>query len=71
MPARAPAKGRLPPKQRILGSDAFAAVAAIEGLKLGSASKKRLKALQQDTSLTPAQRRAAIRRAYRSLVKKA
>lgn len=71
MKANATVKKRLPAKRRVLGSGAFAAIAAIEGLKLGSASKKRLKALQQDTSLTQAQRRAAIRRAYRSLATEA
>jgi hypothetical protein len=46
-----------------LGDKTFAAITAVEGLKLGSASKKRLSALKEK-KLTPAQKRAEVLRAY-------
>lgn len=52
-------------KPRIIGSKAFAAITAVEGLKLAKASRERLKALQDDDTLTPAQRRAEVLKAYR------
>ena len=48
---------------RILGDKTFAAITAVEGLKLGSTSKKRLSALKEK-KLTPAQKRAEVLRAY-------
>lgn len=48
---------------RVLGAKVFAAIAAVEGLHLNAASKKRLAALRA-SSLTPDERRAAIMRAY-------
>jgi hypothetical protein len=48
---------------RILGDKTFAAISAVEGLKLGRASKARLSALSK-TKLTPAQKRAEVLRAY-------
>lgn len=52
-------------KRSIIGSRAFAAITAVEGLKLAKASRERLKALQDDETLTPAQRRAEVLKAYR------
>jgi hypothetical protein len=52
---------------RILGVRALAAINAVEGLKLGAASKKRLQALQNDPTLTPDQRRAEVLKAYAAL----
>ena len=48
---------------RVLGAKVFAAIAAVEGLHLNAASKKRLAALRA-SSLTPDERRAEILRAY-------
>ena len=48
---------------RVLGGKAYAAIAAVEGLRLGPASKKRLATLKAG-DLTPDQRRAAVLRAY-------
>ncbi|OAF07591.1 hypothetical protein [Bradyrhizobium neotropicale] len=48
---------------RILGDRTFAAISAVEGLKLGKASKERLSALNK-SKLTPAQKRAEVLRAY-------
>jgi hypothetical protein len=52
---------------KILGTRALAAISAVEGLKLGAASKKRLQSLQNDPTLTPDQRRAAVLKAYAGL----
>lgn len=50
---------------RVLGAKKYAAMAAIEGLHLGTTSKKRLaKLLASD--LPPDQRRAEVLRAYSS-----
>jgi hypothetical protein len=57
-------------KTPVLGSRAFAAISAVEGLKLDKASKERLKALQSNEKLTPAQRRAEVIRAYSKLAHK-
>ena len=54
-------------KGTVLGARAFAAISAVEGLKLGAASRKRLQALQDDPKLTPDQRRAEVRKAYAGL----
>lgn len=48
---------------RVLGDKTFAAISAVEGLKLGKASKERLSALREK-QLTPAQKRAEVLRAY-------
>ena len=48
---------------RILGDKTFAAISAVEGLKLGKASRERLSALNK-SKLTPAQKRAEVLRAY-------
>lgn len=48
---------------RVLGDKTFAAISAVEGLKLGKASRARLSALSK-TTLTPAQKRAEVLRAY-------
>ena len=53
------------PANRILGDKAYAAIAAVEGLYLSEASKKRLAALRA-SGLTPDEPRAAVLRAYGS-----
>ena len=50
-------------KSRVIGSRAFAAITAVEGLRLSGASKKRLATLRE-SDLTPAERRAEVVRAY-------
>lgn len=57
-------------KRNPLGSRAFEAITAVEGLKLSPQSRQRLKALQQDKTLTPDQRRAAVIKAYATLSRK-
>lgn len=52
--------------QRVLGPKAFAAISAVEGLHLRPESKRRLKALQADKTLSAADRRAAILAAYKA-----
>jgi hypothetical protein len=54
-------------KAKPLGARAFAAITAVEGLKLGKASKQRLHTLTQDDSLTPEERRAEVLKAYMDL----
>jgi hypothetical protein len=49
----------------VLGAKAFAAIAAVEGLRLSPTSKQRLNALK-NSDLTPEERRAEIFRAYKS-----
>lgn len=56
-------KGSSINSSRILGEKTFAAISAVEGLKLGKASKARLSALSK-SKLTPAQKRAEVLRAY-------
>ena len=51
-------------KPVVLGARAFAAMSAVEGLKLGKESRERLVALKKDRSLSPDQRRAEVLRAY-------
>jgi hypothetical protein len=51
---------------RILGSKAFAAISAVEGLKLSRDSSVRLEMLRS-SSLGGDQRRSAVREAYRDL----
>lgn len=48
---------------RVIGAKAFAAISAVEGLKLSPAGKKRL-AASKSRKLTGAQRRAEVVRAY-------
>jgi hypothetical protein len=48
---------------RVLGDKTFAAISAVEGLRLSAASQARLSAMKQK-GLTPAQKRAEILRAY-------
>ncbi|WP_316187740.1 MULTISPECIES: hypothetical protein [unclassified Bradyrhizobium] len=48
---------------RVLGDKTFAAISAVEGLKLGKASRDRLSSLDK-AKLTPAQKRAEVLRAY-------
>ena len=48
---------------RVLGDRTFAAIAAVEGLKLSAASRKRMLAMKR-RKLTPAQKRAEVLRAY-------
>ncbi len=57
-------------KKPVLGARAFAAISAVEGLKLDKTSKERLQALQSDQTLTPAQRRAQVLKAYTKLSRK-
>ena len=52
---------------RVLGAKTFAAMAAVEGLRLNAASKKRLAALRA-SELTPDERRAEVLRAYSTVV---
>jgi hypothetical protein len=48
---------------RVLGPKAFAAITAVEGLKLSAAGKKRLKTSKW-RKMSPAERRAAVVSAY-------
>ena len=48
---------------RVLGDRTFAAISAVEGLRLSAASKKRMSAMKEQ-KLTPAQKRAEVLRAY-------
>jgi len=50
---------------RVLGSKAFAAISAVEGLKLGRDSRARLDRLRS-SGLGGEERRSAVREAYRS-----
>jgi len=54
---------------RVLGARTFAAITAVEGLRLGTASRKRLQALKAG-GLTPAERREEVLRAYMELTKR-
>jgi hypothetical protein len=53
-------KGQSP---KVLGGKTFAAIAAVEGLRLSATSKKRLATLKA-SDLTPEERRAEVLRAY-------
>jgi hypothetical protein len=53
-------------RSRILGSRAFAAISAVEGLKLGRDSSARLDRLRS-SALGGEERRSAVRAAYRDL----
>ncbi len=61
------AKSNIP--GRVLGARTFAAITAVEGLRLGTASRKRLQALKA-AGLTPAERREEVLRAYMDLAKR-
>ncbi|MBQ1559793.1 MULTISPECIES: hypothetical protein [unclassified Caulobacter] len=61
------AKSKVP--GRVLGARTFAAITAVEGLRLGTASRKRLQALKAG-GLTPAERREEVLRAYMDLTKR-
>jgi hypothetical protein len=50
-------------RSRVLGGKKFAAIAAVEGLKLSPAAKKRIAAMRAK-KLSPDQRRAEVLRAY-------
>ena len=56
-------KSTLSPRARTVGRKAGAAIAAVEGLRLSPASRKRLKELRA-AKLSSEERRAAIVRAY-------
>ncbi len=57
-------------KTTVIGARAFEAITAVEGLSLSAASKQRLQRLQRDKTLTPAERRDAVVRAYSAMSKK-
>lgn len=57
------AVSQLPVESRILGNDTFAAITAVEGLALGSASRARL-ASMRERSLSHGEQRDEIIRAY-------
>lgn len=67
MPQAAPKSRKAKP--RILGARAFAAITAVEGLRLSAASRRRLESLKA-SGLTPEERRAEVLRAYTGLGKK-
>jgi hypothetical protein len=57
---------RKPPvnnSSRVLGDRTFAAISAVEGLKLGRASKERMSSMKE-RNLRPAQKRAEVLRAF-------
>lgn len=56
---KSPAK----PGSRVLGARAFAAITAVEGLRLSAASRRRLEVLKA-SSLSADERRAEVLRAY-------
>jgi hypothetical protein len=58
-----PRKTKPNSRDRVLGGQRFAAIAAVEGLKLSVAAKNRL-ATMHARKLTPNQRRAEVLRAY-------
>ena len=50
-------------RSKVVGSKAFSAITAVEGLRLSGASKKRLADLRR-SAMSPDQRRAEVVRAY-------
>lgn len=60
------ARGSRKLKSRVLGAKAFAAICAVEGLRLSAASRKRLAVLKA-AGLTTEERRAEVLRAYAGL----
>lgn len=63
-----PQSSKTSPKSnsRVLGAKAFAAISAVEGLRLSTASRRRLEALKA-TGLSAEERRAEVLRAYSGL----
>jgi hypothetical protein len=59
-------KSRPTAKGRVLGAKAFAAISAVEGLKMSAASKKRFRTFKS-RGLTPDEQRAEILRVYRQI----
>jgi len=57
--------GKTTGASRTIGSKAFAAISAVEGLKLGRDSRARLDRLRS-SGLGGEERRSAVREAYRS-----
>jgi len=51
---------------KVLGAQTFAAITSVEGLCLGAASRKRLKAMKA-SGLTPAQSRDEVLKVYMEL----
>lgn len=56
----------LTPESRVRGAKAFAAISAVDGLRLNAASRRRLDQLKS-AGLTVEQRRAEVLRAYTDL----
>jgi|GEM_PF-2341457 len=56
-------------KPHVLGARAFAAITAVEGLRLSAVSRRRLETLKA-SGLTPEERRAEVLRAYTGLGKR-
>jgi hypothetical protein len=56
-------KRSLSVENRILGNETFAAITAVEGIALGSASRARLASLRE-RRLSPSEQRAEVIRAY-------
>ena len=63
------AKSSAPVRKRVLGAKAFAAITAVEGLRLSSTSRRRLDTLKA-SGLSTEERRAEVLRAYADLSKK-
>jgi len=63
------AKKSVKSESRILGTKAFAAITAVEGLRLSAASQARLETLK-GAGLSADERRAEVRLAYASLGKR-
>lgn len=61
-----PVKKSAKPKSRVLGPKAFAAISAVEGLRLSTVSRRRLETLKA-TGLSAEERRAEVLRAYSGL----
>lgn len=60
------AHGKSDAKSRVIGSRAFAAISAVEGLKLSGDSNARLDTLRSST-LGGEERRSVVRDAYKGL----
>lgn len=56
-------KSSLPVEKRVLGGETFAAITAVEGIKLSKASRMRLDQMQK-RKLSPSEQRAEVIRAY-------
>jgi hypothetical protein len=61
--SKRPTKSISSRQSRVIGAQAFAAITAVEGLRLSAAGEKRLAQLRT-SNLTPKQRRAEVLRAY-------